>query len=153
MQPTINIDAIAPTEADASLAQESSRQLADLLARDREADFQILEKHHENKKVRLPVTAVRLLVDILSEMAQGHAVTLIPIHAELTTQQAADFLNVSRPYLVDLLDEGHIPYRKVGTHRRVRFEDLKNYKEKIDAARSQSLNELARQAQELNMGY
>lgn len=78
---------------------------------------------------------------------------LIPIHAELTTQEAADILNVSRPFLIKLIESSEIPCRKVGRHRRIRFEDLMNYKQQIDSARMQALDELASQAQELNMGY
>jgi len=90
---------------------------------------------------------------MLSQMGQGNAVTLLPIHTELTTQEAANLLNVSRPHLVKLLETGKIPFHKVGNHRRVRFEDLMEYKESIDQQRMETLDKLTAQAQELNLGY
>ena len=110
-----------------------------------------VEPDDEPEEVVIPVSAFRLLNDILTEMAKGNAITLIPVHAELTTQQAADVLNVSRPFLVEQLEKNIIPYRKVGTHRRVLFKDLMNYKQTMDHNRLQALDELAAFDQELGL--
>jgi excisionase family DNA binding protein len=140
---------ISPTKAEVELASESGRRLARYARRD--LRLQVAGKRGE--AITLPASAVRLLVRMLSEMAAGNAVTLVPIHAELTTQQAADALGVSRPFLVKLLDEGKIPSRKVGTHRRVLFNDLLAYRQKVDQRRLKALDELAAQGQGLEMGY
>lgn len=100
-----------------------------------------------------PPQAISILKTTLKLLAEGKEVTVTAQPEELTTQQAADFLRVSRPYLVSLLDKGEIPSRKVGTHRRVLFADLATYKERIDAERLKVLDELTAQAQELGMGY
>jgi len=147
------LEPVTTTEDESRQAQESVRRLAPHLSTRRGLRMQILEDGHPEETLAIPASALRLLASILTEMAQGNAVTLIPIHAEMTTQQAADFLNVSRPFLVGLLEKGEIPYRKVGTHRRVLFRDLRDYKHRLDAARHGALDELAAQAQELGMGY
>jgi excisionase family DNA binding protein len=115
--------------------------------------FQVGEEKKVTQKLLLPATAVRLLLDLLTEMAAGNAITLIPVHAQLTTQQAADVLNVSRPFLVSLLEQGKIPHVKVGTHRRILFEDLMRYKKEIDRERQKALDELIRESEKLNIGY
>lgn len=147
MTPTTVFEPVAPTQKESSLARESSRQLS----RYRRGDLTV--QIPDAGKVVLPASAVRLLISLLSEMAAGNAVTLIPIHAELTTQQAADLLGVSRPFLIKQIQDGEIPFRKVGTHRRILFKDVMQYKRKIDADRLKTLGELTDQAQELNMGY
>src|SRR6266511_1058262 len=102
-------------------------------------------------RLKPPAAAVRMLVRILEEMARGNAVALIPVHAELTTQEAADMLNISRPSLIQLLDEGKIEFRRVGTHRRVRFEGVIAYKRLADANRRAALAELAAYDQEIGL--
>jgi excisionase family DNA binding protein len=94
-----------------------------------------------------------LLVDVLSELAEGNAVKVVPIHAELTTQEAADMLNVSRPHLVKLLESGALAFHKTGKHRRIRFADLMVFKTEQDRASAQAMEALAKQAQELQLGY
>ena len=108
-----SIEPVTPSEKDTALAKESSRQLAPLLGTKKELTLQVLKDGNASEPVRVPGAAVRLLVSILTEMGKGNAVSLIPIQAELSTQEAADLLNVSRPFLVKLLDEGKIPCRKV----------------------------------------
>jgi excisionase family DNA binding protein len=149
-----NFETVSPSEADAVLARESSRRLATReLGRKSSIRIQVLDDGEEAETVAVPASALRLFLHLLTEMSQGNAVTLIPTHAELTTQQAADLLNVSRPYMAKLLDEGKIPGRTVGKYRRVRFDDLMAFKQKDDDARAKVLDQLTAEAQELGMGY
>ncbi len=143
---------VSPSEADSAAARDSSRKLAPLLATKRRLRV-VPDGGKPEEAIVLPAPALELLLSILTEMASGNAVTLIPIHAELTTQAAADLLNVSRPYVVELLEKGEIPHRKVGTHRRILFRDLLDYKQRSDAKRKQALDALVAQAQEEDMGY
>src|SRR3989475_12666689 len=108
-----------PSEAEAVLAKETSRVLAARMKQDEPLRLRILDDPSSEGTFNLPASALRLLVRILEEMARGNAGTLIPVHAELTTQEAADMLNISPPSLIQLLDEGKIEFRRVGTHRRV----------------------------------
>lgn len=148
------LDFHVPTPEDARLARESARALAGHLAKpDHLTRVRLLDASGEGEVVALPNSAMRLFVDLLGHMARGDAVRLVAVNAELTTQEAADLLNVSRPFLVSLLEEGKIPFRKVGTHRRVRACDVLRYKQEIDDRRRAVLDELTKEAQELGMGY
>ncbi len=144
-------DPVVPTETEAQMAGEASRVLATLSTReDVHVEFRDDQK---SLSMVLPSAIVRMVQHILTEMAQGNAVTVMPMNAELTTQEAAEFLNVSRPFIVKQIEAGTIPHRKVGTHRRIRVEDLLKYKKQIDHARNQTLDELTAESQKLGLGY
>ncbi|HYP04600.1 MAG TPA: helix-turn-helix domain-containing protein [Bryobacteraceae bacterium] len=108
-------------------------------------------RNQRDETVRVPASAVHMLVRILDEVAKGNAVTRISVHAELTTQEAADMLSISRPSLIHLLDEGRIAYRNVRTHRRVRFESLMAYKRNALAKRKAALAQHAAYDQEIGI--
>lgn len=139
-----------PSEQEIEVARESSRLLAAYLGKGETARVRVIDG---DKDITLPVSALHMLVDILNNMAQGNAVTMVPVNAELTTQQAADFLNVSRPHLVKLLEDGKLPFRLVGTHRRVPFKELLAYQQIANEKSRKAADELTRQAQELGLGY
>lgn len=141
-----------PSKDDVELARASGQRLAPYARKGLALTFRVRDAENE-EVIELPAGAVKLLMAVLEDMASGRAVTIVPQNAELTTQQAADVLNVSRPFLIGLLDERKLPFRMVGTHRRVRFEDVLNYKEAIDTERRKVLGQLAAEAQELGMGY
>jgi excisionase family DNA binding protein len=143
-----------PTAEEVAIARESGRALSAFLqTRAETQQIEIFDDKGASHPVRVPVSALRLLVDVLTEIGEGNAVSIIPIHAELTTQQAAEILNVSRPFLIEQLEKGSIPYRKVGTHRRVLFKDLMEYKRTMDRNRLNALDELSAVDQELGLGY
>ena len=144
---------LLPSDVDIELAKESSRALSMILATKEDVQKVTIQSDGEKTKVELPISAFRLFIDILANLSQGNAVQVVPVHAELTTQEAADLLMVSRPYLIKLLDEHKIPFRKVGTHRRIRYSDLLDFKNNEEKLREAALDELTAQAQELGMGY
>ena len=132
---TLTRPPLAQTEA--TLAREASELLKRLL--EKRPSFHLrLEldgSESDHEAIVLPLAVMRLLLYVLDEMANGNGVALVSLQAELTTQQAADMLNVSRPILVRLIDEGRLPHRMVGTHRRVRVDDLLAYQYRVEAER------------------
>ena len=149
---TAELTTLPPSRDEAELARTSGQRLAPLARRGRPLALRFRDGGRE-ETIELPAGAVKLLVEVLEIMASGRAVTIVPQNAELTTQQAADFLSVSRPFLIQILEEKKIPFRMVGTHRRVHFEDVVRYKEAVDTERRKVLDELAAEAQELGIGY
>lgn len=150
MPNALNIQSL-PNEHAVELARESSAALAGMLRGQPEQDRARVQM--DGQDMVLPRQAIELLRDILAEMAQGNGITVMPIHAQLTTQEAANLLSVSRPFLVKLLNENALPHTKVGTHRRIAFADVLAYKRQQDKAAKAAMQELTKQAQELGLGY
>lgn len=146
----IQLPTALPSESEARAAGQSSRLLAACLGHGDTARLRVIDGAQD---IVVPISALRMLVNILNEMAQGRAVTLVPVNAELTTQQAADFLNVSRPHVVALMESNAISFRKVGTHRRIAFAELQRFRAASQVQRKAALDELTREAQELGLGY
>jgi len=141
-----------PSQAEVEDAKVTSRTLSKYADADR-VQLSLRGSNGETDELVLPGHILQILLDVLSEMAQGNAVSLIPYHQEISTQDAANLLNVSRPFLIKLLENGSIPFRKVGAHRRVRLEELLAYKEKNIQQRRRALDELADLSQQEDMGY
>lgn len=145
---------VLPVEREVQAAMQGQRALAAYLATKFDTQsIQIVDDRNEAHQVVLPTSALRLLADILAELASGNAVQVVPVQAELTTQEAADLLNISRPHLVKLLEQGALPFHKTGKHRRVRCADLMQFKAERARESERAMQELAKQSQELGMGY
>ena len=142
-----------PTEDTAAQAAEAVEELERFLRRhpDVAAASVSLTAYEDDATLEIPGHALRLLVDMLAQLANGNAVTVAPVHAELTTQQAADLLNVSRPYVVKLLDDEQIPFRRVGNRRRVLLADLLAYQHRDLAHRRKVADQLTGEAQRLGL--
>ena len=142
-----------PSPEAAKEAKAALRVLAPLAAAQRPRHVRVKPDGASERSVTVPAEAFELFVEVLAQMANGNAVTIVPVHAELTTQQAADLLNVSRPYLVRLLETGKLPFRKVGKHRRILFAHLAEYRKQDEERRRQVMQELAAEAQRHGLGY
>lgn len=143
---------LIPSETDRTLARESRGLVQEYLSDSGSCQIKLYADGVE-REVRLPMSALRALTEALRQIALGKAPVVLPLDTELSPQQAADLLHVSRPYLDNLLEQHEIPFLQVGAHRRIRLQDILSYKRNNDEERVKVLEELAAQAQELNMGY
>lgn len=121
-----------PSKTERMIAQTSYDALTAALGQLKSDQVEI-EIEETNDKIVIPLSAMRFLEDILKAMSQGKPISLVPSATEVTTQKAAEMLGCSRPYLVKLLEDGEIEFTKVGKHRRIKFEDVANYKTKMKA--------------------
>lgn len=140
--------------AAAANEQDALREIERILSKAnqvRSAQFRPMFIGTDGEKIELPPSIFLLLRQNLPHLLKGHALTVVPLHKELTTQEAADLLNVSRPFLIGLLERGEIPYVTTGKHRRIHFSDLIEYKKRRDASRRQALDRLAELGQEYGL--
>lgn len=144
-----------PTADEMLLAATSNEKLKSILAGkgSEPIAIQVAKSTPEVPAVVIPASAAKLLGEILAEMAQGNSVAVIPVHGELTTQELADLLNISRPSAIELLQRGEIPHRKVGTHRRILYQHAVAYQAKLQQQSREAFDALTSQAQELDLGY
>jgi excisionase family DNA binding protein len=142
------ITSLPPTPVEAQLAAQTSRHIAALLEHAPDV-ITLTSPQIPNTEVTLSVATLRIIAAVMDQVGRGFAVSITPINRELSTKEAADVLNVSRPFVIKLLDEGKIAHRKVGSHRRVRLEDLLEYRATMERERTNALDELTRLGQEM----
>ena len=146
------LEPVQPGEEDAATADVALERVTAYLSRHPDGPSQVrLLVEDDGEELVVPRGAVELLARILAHMAAGQGVSVVPAHAELTTQQAADLLNVSRPHLIGLLEDGEIDYRKVGKHRRVKVSSLLEYMRSDDQRRRSAADELSALTQEMDL--
>lgn len=142
-------EALVPTERDVIVAKESQRQMGGMKFGRKES----VAVRIGGKEIAMPVGVIRMMIAAVARLAEGKAVAMMPVDEEVSPQDAAEILNVSRPYAARLFDEGAIPSHRVGTHRRALTADVLAYKQRRKEARLKALDELAAEGQRLKMGY
>jgi len=141
------------TKRDMEMAKIAERVLMASLDHSRAASIVLTTESGEKPSVDVPPQALRLIGELLRALSEGQAVAVIPENRELTTIEAAHYLNVSRPFVIKEIDNGRLPCRKVGTHRRILFSDLLAYKTSMNSSRREALNRMAENAHELGLDY
>jgi len=135
------------------MAHESVLRLSQISSRRRKAKTKEVRIILQGEEILLPERALTYLIEVLSKMSDGKSVDIVAEDAELSTQQAADILNVSRPFIVKILEEGRIPFKKVGKHRRILLQDILRIKEEQSKERESLLERLSKDSQNLGLGY
>jgi excisionase family DNA binding protein len=138
-------------EAEAIIARKAADRLKTVAEANQSINITVDGKEDSKITVPLPARALTLIYEVLEAMANRTPMSIIPHDAELTTQQSADYLNVSRPYLIKQLDADQLPFRKVGSHRRVRFADLIEYEHKCRENQKKALVDLNEEAKRLGL--
>lgn len=147
-------DEYIPTVEDAKKAESVMRNVSHFDGKNKASNFEFtLVLQNNSRNLQLPSHFMPFLMGVLNEIAHGNAVTLVPSNKEFTTQEAADILNVSRPFIIKVLESGEIPFYKIGTHRRIRAKDLMSFKKKLKEKSENALDELSKMAQEDKLGY
>lgn len=141
------VDIRKPTKEEQRAARESYKALASSIEQLRSENPEI-EIEETEEKIRIPISALKFLAKILKEISRGNPVSIVPIATELTTQAAAEFLGCSRPHLVKLLEEGKIPFTKVGKHRRIKYEDILKFKQEKKSMQLKKIQELMQMDEE-----
>jgi excisionase family DNA binding protein len=139
-----------PSKVEQKMASQSYNALASVIEQIRSEEPEI-EIDETNDKIKIPLSALRLLGDILKAMSEGKLISIVPIAAEVTTQAAAEFLGCSRPHLVKLLEEGKIDFTKVGKHRRIKFDDIMKYKKELKKQQKQHIIDIMNSDEETGL--
>jgi len=151
MANTASISDLGPDDVDVEFAARTARRIHDYLETHQDKDLLEVKVEGDDSEVLIvPRAGAAFLAQVMDAVARGGSVAVIPYDAQLTTQQAADLLNVSRPYLIGLLEAGKIPHTLVGRHRRIAFQDLMNYKRNADQAARAAADELSVLSQDLS---
>lgn len=144
-----------PSAEEIALARLGSQELSAVMEANGEAQtINVIDKKSgKAHEVTIPASALNLMIEVLTQLGQGNSVSITPIHAELTTQEGADHLNVSRPTFIKLLDGGTIPFTRSGNRRKVAFADVMAYKKQLEEESLATLADLSALDQEMGMGY
>jgi len=156
MEPLERIRQVSPppmSPQEIEMARAAQRCIMEALDHSRAASITLTTTDGSHPTVELPPAALKLIGQLLGAMSEGRPITLVPAKQELSTVEAANFLNVSRPFVIKEIEEGRLPYRKVGTHRRIAFEDLVTYARDMRKRQERALERMAEHARELGLDY